>query len=299
MILRVAPGDVALVMIGGAESDEFVVMETEEYEKIRAMLGLDDPLPVQYLKWLRDVVTLNPGESITVTSGIAVIQLVKERLPVTLQLAAYTLLVAFVISIPLGIISAVRQDTWVDYSIRSVTIFGLAMPNFWVASLFILFLVAWFNWSPPIFYTHLWESPGNHLAMLVWPVLALSWSFSCILTRMTRSAMLEVLRQDYMRTAQAKGLTERVRLFRHGLRNAMLPVLTLMGLQLSGVLAGSVVMETIFGLPGVGSLAIHAIQLRDFAVVQFVITLFVVKVLVVNLVVDMMYGWMDPRIRYA
>ncbi|MBI4338879.1 MAG: ABC transporter permease [Chloroflexi bacterium] len=296
LILRVVPGDVALVVVGGTE--EGAIVDQREYQRVREMLGLNERLPVQYLKWLKGVVTFEPGESVTLSRGVKVLQLVRERLPVTLQLGVYTLAITFAFAIPVGVFAAIYRDSWFDYVFRSVAIIGLAMPNFFVATMIILFLVLQFQWSPPIFYKQLWDQPGSHLSQMIWPALILSWGSSSILVRITRSSMLEVLRQDYIRTAEAKGLPNRIVLWRHALRNAMLPVMTIMGLQLAGVLNGSVIMETIFGLPGMGKLVLDSINIRDFAVTQFTVMLFVVVALVINLGVDLTYGMLDPRIRY-
>jgi peptide/nickel transport system permease protein len=296
MILRVVPGDVALVVVGGNE--EGAIVDQKEYQRVREMLGLNEPLAVQYLKWLNGVITLQPGDSVTLTKGVKVMQLVGERLPVTLQLGAYSLVIAFAVALPIGVLGAVYRDSWFDLISRSIAILGLAIPHFVAAMMLFLFLVVFFHWSPPIFYKNLWESPGSHFSQMIWPALILSWGSTSILVRITRSSMLEVLRQDYIRTAEAKGLTNRVILWRHALRNAMLPVMTIMGLQLAGALNGSVIMETIFGLPGMGKLVLDSINIRDFAVTQFVVMVFVVVALVINLGVDLTYGWLDPRIRY-
>lgn len=296
-VMRVMPGDVALMIAGAGQ--EGAVISVAEVERIRQALSLNDPLPVQYGRWLAGVVTLDPGESLTIRRGTQVMALVGERIPRTLLLAAYTVTLTVIVSVPLGVLAALKQDQWPDHVLRSASIMGVALPGFWVASLFILVAAIFLGWSPPLFYAHPWESPGAHLQKMLPPAIILSWHASGILVRMTRSTMLEVLRQDYIRTANSKGLPARLVLWRHALRNALLPVVTLVGLLVEGTLAGSIVMETIFAIPGIGSLVIQSVQTYDYSVAQFLIVMLALMMMSINLLVDLIYGWADPRVRFG
>jgi peptide/nickel transport system permease protein len=209
------------------------------------------------------------------------------------------LALATVVAVPLGIISAVMQDSPADYVARLVAIAGVAMPNFWLAILIIIVLVNAFGWLPPLGYEDLWENPGKNLLQLIFPAIALGFYNMALIARVTRSAMLEVFREDYIRTARSKGLTERVIIVRHALKNASLPVLTISGWQIGRLLAGTVVIEKIFLVPGVGRLLIDSIFARDFTMIQAIVMMVATMVLLLNLVVDLMYGWLDPRIRFA
>ena len=221
-----------------------------------------------------------------------------DRLPRTLQLALMAIIIAMIFSIPLGVISAIRPDSWVDLSARIFTLVGIAIPNFLMAILMILVLVAVFNWLPPLGYVELWNDPLGNLQQMIFPAMALAIYDMAFIARVTRSAMMEVLREDYMRTARAKGLSERVVLTRHGLKNAFLPILTMSGWQFARLFEGAVIVETIFLIPGVGRILIEAIFHRDFPMIQAVIVVIGAGVLLINLVVDLLYGWLDPRIRY-
>lgn len=293
-IMRLLPGDVALVI--ATRGGEGTTTE-QEVAALREQLGLTDPLPLQYLKFIGGLMRLDAGNSLW--SGRPVMQELLSRLPLTLELAALAVAFSLVIAIPLGILSAVRQDTWADYLFRFVSIAGLALPNFWIGVLIILFLSLSFHWLPPLGYTDLFTDPAKNLQQLVWPALALGYRQAAVVSRMTRSAMLEVLREDYIRTAWAKGLEERAVLFRHALKNALLPVITLSSVQLGGLLGGAVIMETIFTLPGIGRLLIDSLAHRDYPMVQSIVVLLAFMVTFVNLVVDLLYAWLNPRIRYA
>ncbi len=293
-IMRALPGDVALVILGGEASS---AMATEQLEAYREALGLRDPLPVQYGKWVWSLVNGEfGGRSLADREPIGGI--LARRLPVTLQLAAYALVLSMIVSIPLGIIAAVRQDKWPDYLVRIVTLSGHALPNFWLALMLLLFLSVQFAWSPPVFYKNLWEDPVLHLQKAIWPALVLAWGFSANITRITRSNMLEVLGQDFVRTARAKGLVEKVVVSKHALQNALIPVLTLSGLQLAGLLGGTVILESIFGMPGIGQGIVLAANSRDYPVIQTLAMLLVLLMLCLNLLVDLCYAVVDPRISY-
>ena len=223
----------------------------------------------------------------------------KSRLPITLELTIIALLLATVVAMPLGIISAVFQDSWGDYVARIIAIAGVAMPTFWTAILIMLFLVNLFGWLPPLGYAELWEDPLTNLQQLIFPAIALGFYNMALIARVTRSAMLEVFREDYIRTARSKGLAERVVIVRHALKNASLPVLTISGWQVGRLLAGTVVIEQIFLVPGMGKLLIDSIFQRDFTTIQALVMIVAAMVLLLNLFVDLMYAWLDPRIRYS
>lgn len=293
-IMRALPGDVALVILGGEAGSAMAEGQLEAY---REALGLRDPLPVQYGKWLWSLVNGEFGGR-SLADREAIGSILARRLPVTLQLAAYALIISMVVSIPLGIIAAVHQDKWPDYLVRIVTLSGHALPNFWLALMLLLVLSVQFTWSPPVFYKNLWEDPVIHLQKAIWPALVLAWGFSANITRITRSNMLEVLRQDYVRTARAKGLVEKVVVSKHALQNALIPVLTLSGLQLAGLLGGTVILESIFGMPGIGQGIVHAATTRDYPVIQTLAMLLVLLMLFLNLVIDLCYAAVDPRISY-
>jgi peptide/nickel transport system permease protein len=294
LIMRALPGDVALVILGG---DADTPAALEQVESYRQALGLRDPLPVQYGRWLASLVDGEfGGKSLADREPIA--SIVARRLPVTLQLAAYALLISMAVSVPLGVLAALHRDGWEDYVVRLVTLSGHALPNFWLALVILLVLSVHFTWSPPVTYKNLWEDPSVHLQKAVWPALVLAWGFSANVTRITRSNMLEVLNQDFVRTARSKGLVEHVVVARHALRNALIPVLTLSGLQLAGLLGGTVVLESIFGLPGLGQGIVLAANSRDYPVIQSLAMLLVFMMLCLNLLVDLCYAAIDPRISY-
>jgi peptide/nickel transport system permease protein len=296
VIMRVIPGDVVLLIVGGEE--EVQSLSQHDVDRIREELGLSDPLPVQYANWLWSMVNGEfGGRSLIDNESMA--ESIARRGPVTLQLALMTILIAWTVSIPLGVVAALYQNKWPDYLVRSLSIAGHAMPNFWLALVLIIALVLIFSWTPPIFYAHLWENPWDHMQKIIWPALILAWGFSSSLIRVTRSNMLESLRQDYVRTARSKGLPEKIVIVRHTLRNALMPVITLGGLELGALFSGSVILESIFGLPGLGQGIIGAASNRDYPVIQSLTMLLVVMMLSVNLLVDILYSFVDPRIRYS
>ena len=294
-LMRVLPGDVAAVIAGTADSEAGA--QAEELEIIREELGLNDPLPIQYGRWIWSMVNGSfGGESLW--DGEELKDVIGRRLPVTLQLALYTVLISL-LAIPLGILAALNRDRWPDYIIRVTTIAGHAMPNFWIALVLLLVLVLYFSWTPPLIYDNFWENPGLHMQKMVWPALTLAWGYSSYVTRVVRSNVLEVMPQDYIRTARSKGLSSGIVVSRHVLRNALIPVITLAGLQLAALLSGTVILESIFGLPGIGQGIVMGAQTRDYPVVQSLAMLLVFLMLSVNLVVDLVYGLIDPRISYS
>ena len=293
-VMRVLPGDVALVVLSGSGE---VTHNIEQIESVREELGLDAPLVVQYGKWFGSMLSGGfGGRSLETREELR--SLVARQFPVTLQLTFYTILISVGISLPLGILAAVRQDHWLDYLVRVLSIAGQALPSFFIALVSVLGLVKVLHWSPPIIYSDLWEDPWAHIQMMLLPTLVLVWGYSAFLIRMTRSGMLEVLRQDYIRTAYNKGLAWHVVLFRHGLRNALIPVASVAGLQIGALLSGAVILESIFGLPGLGRGIVQAVTVRDYPVIQSLAMLLVFLMLSVNLAVDLIYSLVDPRISY-
>ena len=292
LLMRVVPGDIVelrYTLEGSAVTAEFLAKE-------RARLGLDKPVTRQFLDWMWGIVRLDFGTSMW--TGNAVIEEVAIRLQLSLQVAIMATLIAIAISIPLGTIAALKQDTWVDYCIRVFSIAGLAMPSFWLGILMILFLLIFFRWLPPMFFTPFWEDPGANLSQLIWPALAVGYRYSAVATRMTRSSTLEVLREDYIRTAKAKGLWEKVVITRHAMRNAMLPVITVLGMEFAFLVGGLVVTEQVFNLNGIGMLFVESIARRDYTMTQALVLLVGFTFVFVNFIVDLLYACFDPRIRY-
>jgi peptide/nickel transport system permease protein len=259
-------------------------------------LGLNRPLYVQFLAWLWDAVHLDFGNSLW--TGAPVSEELWIRLPVTLEVAVFATSVSSLIAIPLSTLAAIRQDTWPDYVVRVVSIGGLAVPSFWVGILIILFLVIWFRWSPPLEFVSPLADPWENFKQLVWPVVSVGYRYAAVTTRMTRSTMLEVMREDYVRTAWAKGLHERMVVIKHTLKNAMLPVITIIGAEFAFLIGGLVGTETAFTLSGVGRLMVDAIAHRDIPVVQALVLLTAFVFVVINLIVELLYAWLDPRVSY-
>jgi peptide/nickel transport system permease protein len=293
LIMRVIPGDVTLLILGGDQTGR---IDPKQLAAMRHQLGLDQPLAVQFGAWLWGVLRLDFGTSLW--TGQPVIEEVLIRLPLSLEVAILATIVSVLLAIPLGMLAAVRQDTWVDYVIRVVSIGGQAIPSFWVGILVILFLVIYFGWGPPLEFTPPWVDPWANFQQLVWPVLTIGYRYAAVTTRMTRSTVLEVLREDYIRTAWAKGLRQRAVVIRHALKNAMLPVITLVGTEFAFLIGGLVVTETVFTLNGVGRFVVDAVAHRDYPVVQALVFLIALCFVIVNLLIDLTYAWLDPRIRY-
>jgi peptide/nickel transport system permease protein len=290
-LMRVMPGDALTALM--AESGN---LGDKEMKKLRKDLGLDRPYHEQYALWVWQMVSLNPGDSIFTNEPIPVA--LRKAIPVTLELAALAMILGLVIAIPIGVLSATRQDTTPDYVGRVVAVSGLSLPDFWLGTLVITFAAIWFHWIPPIGYVSLWESPWRNLQQFLLPAAVLGFRLSAATMRMTRSTVLEVLREDYVRTAWAKGLAGRMVVYKHALKNALIPVVTIIGGQFGVLLAGTVVVETIFALPGMGRLTVEAILYRDYPVVQTNVMLVAGTLVTLNLLVDMTYAWLDPRIRY-
>ena len=293
VLLRIVPGDVveARYLTQGSQFQSQDLMDQE-----RAKLGLDKPLWQQFTTWMAGLARLDFG--LSMWTGAPITEEIKLRFALSLQLAIMASLLAQLLAIPLGILAAVKQDTWVDYAVRVFSIAGLATPSFWLGIMMILTMLIVFHWVPPMVFTPLWVDPWENLAQLIWPALAVGYRYSAVGTRMMRSAMLEVLREDYIRTARAKGLWLKLILSRHALKNAILPVLTVMSLEFAFLLGGLVVTEQVFNLNGLGMLFVEAISHRDYTLVQALVMLVATFFLLINFFVDIAYAWIDPRIRY-
>jgi len=292
VIMRVVPGDVVALRYAQSGSVPQEVIDREREE-----LGLNKPLHEQFADFMSGIVRLDFGDSLW--TDRPVVDEIKGRLGISIELAILATLLATVLALPLGVIAAVKQDTWVDYAIRVFSIGGLAMPSFWLGILTILTLVILFQWAPPLIFVPIWEDPVENLAQLIWPAIVVGYRYSAVATRMTRSSVLEVLRDDYVRTARAKGLRETTVIVRHALRNSLLPVITVISLEFAFLFGGLVVTEQVFNVNGLGKLLVDAVAQRDYTLVQALVLLFAFVFVFVNFVVDLIYGVLDPRIRYA
>jgi len=293
LLLRVIPGDVveARYLTQGSQFQSQDLMDQERHK-----LGLDQPLWKQFADWMGGIARLDFGVSMWTSAPIG--DEIKLRFALSLQLALMASTIATCLAIPLGILAAVKQDTWVDYAVRVFTIAGLATPSFWLGSLMILGMLIFFRWVPPMVFTPIWVDPWQNLLQLIWPALAVGYRYCAVGTRMMRSTMLEVLREDYIRTARAKGLWLKLTLTRHALKNAILPVLTVISMEFAFLLGGLVVTEQVFNLNGLGLLFVEAIARRDYTLTQALVLLTATTFLLVNFAVDIAYAWLDPRIRY-
>lgn len=294
--IRLIPGDAVDVLVGqmdlsGKEN------RVELRARLEAELGLDAPIPVQYVRWWKDVLLHGDlGDSIFM--GVSVKDQIKQRLPVTLEIGVLALIIAMLISFPIAIFSAVRQDTIGDYAFRSLAIIFISLPEFWVGIMVVVFPSIWWGWSPPIINISLWDDPIGNLKMYILPAAILGMGINGVNMRLMRTMMLEVVREDYIRTAYAKGLTERVVILRHAVKNALIPVVTVIGLNVPVVIGGSIIIEQIFGLPGMGRLAVEAAFIRDYPVIIGVTLVYAFVVLLIILITDLSYAFLDPRIRY-
>ena len=293
VVMRLIPGDPALAILS---ADDAAYTE-DELRLLRIELGTDRPLVIQYVGWIGGLARGDFGTSFW--WGGPVIDRLGERIPVTIELAFLGIGLAVVCAVPLGVLSAIKPDSPIDYLSRVFTLVGISIPTFFSGILLTLILIRAFGWLPPLGYEDIWEDPWANVKQLVLPALALGFYDMAFIARVTRSSMMEILREDYMRTARAKGLRETVVLVRHGLKNAVLPILTISGWQFGRLFGGTVIIEKIFLIPGVGQLLIDAIYQRDFPTIQAVIVIVALSIVMVNLLVDLLYGWLDPRIRYA
>jgi len=291
-MLRLMGGDPVEVMMRGDGGN--VSQAVIEQERVR--LGLDRPIYVQFGKWLGGMATGDFG--VSMWTGKPVSQEIASRLQLSLQVAVMATVLAVLIAIPLGTLSALYKDTWIDQVIRVISIGGLAVPSFWLGMIIILVLLSYFHWHPPITFTPFLENPRENLAQLIWPALAVGYRYSAVATRMMRSTLLEVLQEDYIRTARAKGVYERLVVVRHALSNAMLPVVTVIGLEFAFLIGGLVVTEQVFNLNGIGKLFVQAVARSDFTMIQSLVLLIAAFFILINFAIDLMYAWLDPRIRY-
>jgi len=292
VLVRVVPGDIVelRLVLGGS----FVTPRVIEIE--RARLGLNKPLWEQFSEWMTGMLRLDLGRSMW--SGEPVAREIGLRLQLSLELAVIATVIATALAIPLGTLAAVNRGRWVDQLVQVISVAGLSVPSFWLGILMILFLLSVFNYLPPFVFTPLWQDPKANLAQLIWPALAVGYRYSAVATRMTRSALLEVLSEDYVRTAWAKGLARRIILRKHALRNAMMPVVTVIGLEFAFLIGGLVVTEQVFNLNGIGKLIVDAIAQRDYTLIQGLMLLVAVGYILVNFLVDLVYAWIDPRVAY-
>ena len=298
VLLRLIPGDICELRLAGTGG----YFDESALTICRHALGIDQPMIVQFGHFIWGVMHFDFGNSMW--TGQPIVSEMALRFQLSMQVAITATIVAILISVPLGTISAVKQNTWIDYVVRAISIAGIAMPSFWLGILIILGLLIgsqhFFGapWMPPITYTPIWVDPVKNLSMIIWPAIATGYRYSAVATRMTRSALLEVLREDYVRTARAKGLWEKLIIRRHALKNAMLPVITVIGIEFAFLIGGLVVTEQVFNLNGLGKLFVESVTNNDYTMTQALVMLVVMIFLFVNLLVDVLYAWLDPRIRY-
>ncbi|MBM3226953.1 MAG: ABC transporter permease [Candidatus Tectomicrobia bacterium] len=295
LLMRVIPGDPALLMLAGASGDGS--FKPEDLAKLRRALGTDRPAYVQYGAWLWGLLHGDLGTSLFYRTPI--IKEIAPRLPATLELSILAVLVSVLLAVPLGAVSALKQHSWLDYGARLVTFVGISIPIFVTGLVVIYLLVKLFHWFPPLGYAMLWEDPWTNVQQMLFPALTLAFFELNFTARVTRSAMLEVLREDYIRTARAKGLAEQRIILGHALKNAALPIITVSAWSLARLLGGTIIIEKIFLVPGMGTLLLDAIIARDYTLIQAIVLCYAVIVLTANLLVDLCYSWFDPRVRYA
>jgi peptide/nickel transport system permease protein len=288
--VRLIPGDICRIVLDTPD------VNPAQCTVIRRELGLDAPLPLQYARYMGGLATGNLGNSLI--SKEDVWTTIRRRMPLTVELTIFSTTIAALVGVPIGVVSALKRNSWIDYILRFVSVGWLSIPGFWVATMLIVLPATWWGYTPPSGYTNIWESPFTNLEQLYLPATSLGLALSAALARIIRSAMLEVVLQDYVRTAKAKGLDSRTIIVRHALKNAMLPVVTVFGIQFSTLMGGTVVVETIFNLPGMGTLLLRAVQRKDYVQVQGVVTVFALILIGINLIIDCSYAWIDPRIRY-
>ena len=290
-LVRVLPGDAVIMQL-----DQAAAPTPQTLMRARQELGLERPFLAQYRSWIASAMQGDLGRSLITRRPVT--QELLKRINLTSHLAVMSIIVAMLIALPIGVLSAVKQDTASDYVARFFAVLGLSLPDFWLATVVITFLAIWVQWIPPIGFAPLWEDPGRCLGQLLIPAFIIGARLAAVSMRMTRSSLLEVLRQDYIRTARAKGTRERAVIVRHALKNAFIPVVTVIGQQFSVLLGGTVIVEFIFLQPGVGSLMLDAVLLRDYTLIQGAVLFFATVIVVTNLLVDLSYAWLDPRIRY-
>ena len=299
ILMRLIPGDICVIRMGsgGAHVDQSAV------DLCHRQLGLDNPLILQFLNFLKSYITFDLGNSMW--SGNPVTDEILLRLPVSLEVAIMATVIAILIAIPLGTLSALRENTRLDHVVRVLAIAGIATPSFWLGIMSLILVLnitamaTGVPWLPPIDYVPLWQDPIRNLSMVLLPAITVGYRYSAVTMRLTRSAMLEVMREDYIRTARAKGLLEQIIINRHALKNALLPVVTLIGIEFAFLIGGLVITEQVFNLNGIGRLLVQAVQNQDNVLAQALVMLVVMIFVFTNLVVDVLYAWLDPRIRYS
>jgi len=291
VIMRAVPGDIVALRYAGSSVPQEII------DQERHILGLDKPMWAQFVDWMTSISHLDLGQSLW--TGHSVVEEVQVRVPLSIELAVLATLFAVTLAIPLGVVAAVKQDSWIDYAIRVFSIGGLAMPSFWIGIMMVLVTLTLWGWAPPVVFTPLFDDPVANLAGLILPAVAVGYRYSAVSMRMTRSTVLEVLREDYVRTARAKGLRETLVVVRHALRNALLPVVTVVSLEFAFLIGGLVVTEQVFNLNGIGKLLVDAVAHRDYPLIQALVLLLAAVFVLVNFVVDMVYVVLDPRIRYS
>ncbi len=296
LLMWIVPGDTAMLILTGNDPNEGGRVNLADIDRLREELGLDRPVHIQYGEWIWNMVRGDLGESLWYQTPV--IDELGGRFITTIQLAVMGMGIAFLVAVPLGILSAVKQDTGLDYVSRIFALLGIAMPTFLIAIVVTYVLAYVFDWLPPLDYANLWEDPLINLQQMIFPALAIAFHDLAFTARVTRSSMLEVMRDDYVRTARSKGLTEFGVIGRHALKNALLPIITISGYQFGRLLGGVIIVEVIFLVPGVGTMLIDAIHHRDFVVIQAVVVLVAAVVMFLNLAIDLAYGLLDPRIRY-
>jgi peptide/nickel transport system permease protein len=293
VLMRLIPGDIVSLRLAGEGGNISAGVLAAE----RARLGLDRPAWRQFVEWMVGVARFDFG--VSMWTGRPISHEIAIRFQLSIQIALMATFFAVILAVPLGTLAALKQDSWVDYGLRIFAIAGLATPSFWLGILILLGLLIAFRWMPPIHYVPIWVDPWANLSQLIWPALATGYRYSAVSMRMTRSAVLEVLREDYIRTARAKGLFERLIVVRHALRNALLPVISVIGLEFAFLLGGLVVTEQVFNLNGLGFLFVKAVEHHDYTLVQALVMLTAFTFVLTNFIVDLLYAWLDPRIRYA
>jgi len=293
-MLRLMPGDPVATMLLGDAGGASISKEVIDAE--RARLGLDQPMYTQFFKWFWGVLHGDFGYSMW--TGRSIAYEISIRLELSLQVAVMATILAILLALPLGTLSAIYKDTWIDQSIRMFSIAGLAVPSFWLGMIIILLLLTYFQWIPPLTFTSIWENPWENISQLFWPAVAVGYRYSAVSTRMMRSSILEVLQEDYIRTARARGVFERLVVTRHAMRNALLPVVTVIGLEFAFLIGGLVVTEQVFNLNGIGKLFVLAVARSDFTMIQALVLLVSVFFVLINFAIDMLYAVLDPRIRY-
>ena len=292
LLLRLIPGDVVDQMLGAQNT-----ITEGQRQSLRHFFGLDQPLPLQFWDWIRHIAVGDLGASFRTATPVT--ELILSRMPVTLELTLFSMLIGTAIGLSTGVIAAVWRNSPLDDGARIVSLFGLSIPEFWQGTMLLLITSLWLHWIPPVDYVAPWENPLRNLLTMLLPAVSLGTVLAANVTRMTRSAMLDVLSRDYVRTARAKGLVERTVMLRHALKNALIPVITVSGLQVGYLLGGAVIVEQVFTLPGIGRLLLDSIYGRDYPVVQGTVLVVAFAFVVVNLIVDLLYAVLDPRISYA